>query len=1034
RDGQTVQARTVYSYNASGQTLEVQNYTYSSDSDSLVLTSKTVYEYYSNGRTQFVRSYSLNSSGNEVLTSEIEYYDTGRTKRSTSFNSSTGNKTYEYYYDENGRYQGNAYFDGDGNIRSKSEYVYDQDGRTKEIINSSVVDGELTVTQKTKYAYHSNGRNRQIISVKVLADGTEQLLSKTEYNSDGRTVLQESYNSSTGLISYRYTYDDSGNQTGYVRYDSEGNENYSVSYTYNESGKITEQVVKSVSGGVYGVTQRTAYHYYPNDKYYEVKTFSVKPDGSEVLTQHNEYFDTGRTKMQTVFNSTTGNRSYKYEYNYNGSTNFYERYESDGVTVNFRQDYDYDNLNRLTRLSEKSLVDGVLTLTYITDRTYYSNDQLKDTRRYKVLSDGALLLVQLIEYQSGGRIQQQVIYSESNGSMQTRYLYDENGRQISYERFDAEGNAVSKQTYSYNANGQRTSIGYYTLVDGILTETSRNEYEYNADGQLTKQSGYSMVSGELKLTSWTEYKYDGNYYSEIISYKQNYDSDGNPAGDPVKLSSTVYYPGSNLVKERINYREDGTKSTSSLYNLSGQLTQSEQFDATGTKKVSKTDYEYDASGLQIRKTTHSLVDDVLVPTAQTRYEYNTEGKRTLIEEYSRIGNRLRKTSWTVYEYSGSYYSKIQSFIQNYDSDGNPLGDPITTSLTNYHDGSNTVKDRTYFTNQGVKTYRYTYNTSGRNVMYERFDATGENVINKTEYEYDDRGRTTRVSNSALVNGELKIVSWSENAYDGDYPTVSESFVQHYDADGNATDAVKTNQTLYHPNSSTVRERSYYNSTTGIINRKYEYTTDSLLDTDTSYDSAGNPSSQRKHHYDQNKRLIRIEDFIFNQTGTKVKVGETRYEYAANGRYSKVSTFRMIDGELVLSASTEYEYDSNGRQTKVTNSAVVDGEFRKTNETTYEYDENGRIQRQQNFQFVKDSEGNLIRKLQSEYLYDSLTGTLSKYKIYNVLTGQLVKEYTYNSNGRLLENVTYDSNGNRVSEVFNTYSGNQLTKVETYTYY
>jgi hypothetical protein len=178
--GRTLQQKTLYTYNESGQVVKVSE----GHRNSSAIDTVSEYQYDVLGR----RILAVNANGTSEKT---EYNAAGLITRLTNYSGPNVISKYEYTY----------YYDGNQRTKTdesgKTSYIYDDLGRLTE---AQLADGTLQ-----KYTFDGNG-NRKTLT--VTKDGTETV---TEYAYDlNDRLLSETENG----VTTTYSYDNNGNMLG----------------------------------------------------------------------------------------------------------------------------------------------------------------------------------------------------------------------------------------------------------------------------------------------------------------------------------------------------------------------------------------------------------------------------------------------------------------------------------------------------------------------------------------------------------------------------------------------------------------------------------------------------------------------------------------------------------------------------------------------------------------------------------------------------------------------------------------------------
>jgi hypothetical protein len=130
---------------------------------------------------------------------------------------------------------------------------------------------------------------------------------------------------------------------------------------------------------------------------------------------------------------------------------------------------------------------------------------------------------------------------------------------------------------------------------------------------------------------------------------------------------------------------------------------------------------------------------------------------------------------------------------------------------------------------------------------------------------------------------------------------------------------------------------------------YSYNADGLVAKTTSYAPPGTVSNERTMHYDNARRLIKVEGAI--NVSSSVGTPQMDYFYSdyiyENGRVKETKNYHLESGGYVHKSTSAYEYDVNNRVSAITIS-ISNGQ--STLKNTYQYDANGNVSVNETFQY------------------------------------------------------------------------------------
>ena len=439
---------------------------------------------------------------------------------------------YFYGYDSRGRLVSE---EGDNGIGRK-EYLYDDQGK---VIVSNAYQQQTTVFygsygevlkvvdalgNSVVKNYNGRGQTPEVIgpdgnaaaiaydgkgNVSGIVDPLQRTLSmKFEHELGGLTALTDGMGRTTAI-----GYDPNGNMTSMLypdgshlvyTYDSEGNVSTVVnrrgdviSYSYNNRGQILQKR-------------------YPDN---HVQDFTYDERGN-LISAHDSL--TGLIKMEydqrNFLTRIEYPNGYWFTFSYDAGGRRTKRTSHDGQEIN----YFYNSAGALERLTDEN------------------NEEIV---RYS--------------YDSAGRLQME---SRGNGTT-TKYTYDAVGQLLDLVNENSEGSLLSRFTYSYDVNGNRTSM---TTLDGTTT------YEYDAAGQLiavtfpdNRQISYAYdkagnrvtVTDDGISTSYTSNEM--NQYTVVGEAVYTYDADGNMVSKTDPSGETTYeYDCENRLRKMVTPEGD----------------------------------------------------------------------------------------------------------------------------------------------------------------------------------------------------------------------------------------------------------------------------------------------------------------------------------------------------------------------------------------------------------------------------------------------------------------------------------------------
>jgi RHS repeat-associated protein len=576
----------------------------------------TVQSFLANGKLDFIQD----TNGNKVT---LGY----TANQLTGLSYSNGDKV-TFKYNAQGRV--NEVVDIYG---QSTTYTYDATG--ERLLSVSDVSGAVS------YTYETVGAKANAIKSITYPDGTQSLF---EYDDLGR-VTKESLNG--GEQTLKYSYDSTGgvtvtdannkstqvllNDRGQVAqttdalgrisrfsYDSKGNltqvlapDSSNAKFTYDSKGNLlasTDALGQSVQFAydsrydqIKSVTDQkgNAINYSYDDKG-NLGSIGYADGSKESFT----YSDKGDVTV------SSNRRGQQISYTYDSRGLLTKKAFADGTSAAFEYDvrgnltkatdadssvtYSYDAADRLTNVS----YGGTRSLSFSYDAggrrskmvdqdgfaTNYSYDSVG---RLKQLTDKDAKNIVSYSYNALGQLSRE---DNGNGTY-TTYSYDDAGQALSIVNYKPDNSINSRNDYTYNQLGQRTSM---TTLEG------KTSYGYDLTGQLTS---VALPSGRS-----IEYKYDaaGNRITVKDSgATTNYSTNNLNQYTTVGGNAYTYDKDGNLVSKTVS-----GKTTTFSYDIENRLiavtnadgTWQYQYDALGNRIGStfngqKTDYLLDPTGL-----------------------------------------------------------------------------------------------------------------------------------------------------------------------------------------------------------------------------------------------------------------------------------------------------------------------------------------------------------------------------------------------------------------------------------------------------
>lgn len=492
---------TTFSYDARNRNISISDplnrtttYTYD-DANNLIavedaLNRVTEYEYDALNRNTIVE----NALGDTVVTT----YDAA--DKVTSTTDELKRKT-RYKYDKRNRltttidplnHQTKREYDGNGNLIELTDalnqttvYEYDALDRQKKITDA--------LSQVTSFTYDAVGNLETVTdpeqnTTTYTYDELDRL--KTESNELGK-LRSYDYDAVGNLIATTdrnqrqrsYTYDRVDRQKEEKWLDSQGNAIRTISYDYDKVGRLTN-------------------------------TFD--PDSSYSYT-----YDSAGQLIKVDNAGTPGVNNVVLDYTYDAVGNLKTVTDTIDGTQSGLEEFTYDDLNRVTRITQSG--NGVTDKRV--DMTYDAASQLKGINRYADLAGTQLVADSSYDYDVASRLKELKHFKGTDVLAAYGFDYDAGNRITSFTSPDGtstysydltnqltgtDHSYQDDESYSYDANGNRTNDGYDTGTDNRLLTDGKYNYSYDDEGNRTQR--VEIATGEITEYSW-DYR---NRLTEVV--------------------------------------------------------------------------------------------------------------------------------------------------------------------------------------------------------------------------------------------------------------------------------------------------------------------------------------------------------------------------------------------------------------------------------------------------------------------------------------------------------------------------------------
>jgi RHS repeat-associated protein len=186
-----------------------------------------------------------------------------------------------------------------------------------------------------------------------------------------------------------------------------------------------------------------------------------------------------------------------------------------GGTVDFWNEYFYDDLHRLTSVQQHGAAGGSTVADKRVDFAYNAASRWQTITRYEDLSGFELVATSTYAFDNAGRLTDLTHAKGANtladygwtydvGNRITRFTSPDGSSTYTYDDTNqlvgADHTYQADETYTYDDNGNRTNTGYSTGANNRLLSDGAYNYEYDAEGNRTKRT--AIATGEYVVYEW----------------------------------------------------------------------------------------------------------------------------------------------------------------------------------------------------------------------------------------------------------------------------------------------------------------------------------------------------------------------------------------------------------------------------------------------------------------------------------------------------------------------------------------------------
>ena len=516
--------------------------------DALSRTTEYTYDW----RRRMVEKTDPDPDGEGELTSSVTGYAYDNLNRTVEETDPLDNVT-SYAYDVLGRLYRVTQPDpdGEGDLESPvTNYYYDAAGSL-----ASLVD---PVGNTTEWVY--DGLDRMIEETNEL-DATRYF----EYD-EARNLIQKT--DRNGRVT-EYAYDGIGRILEENWLDSQESVIWTISYAYDSAGRV-ESVGDDAAEYEYG------------------------------------YDDAGRVLSETqTIAGLTPVIALSYQYDAEGKRT--QVAATIGGTADFVNDYSYDYLDRVTRIEQHGASGGNAVAEKRVDFTYDAASQWDAITRYADLAATDLVATGSYGYDLAGRLTSLTYTKGETALVDYDWSFDAGNRMTQYvNSIDGTADYTSDNTaqltgadydyqtdesYTYDANGNRTISGYVTGDDNQLLADGTYRYLYDDEGNRTARYVDEDSSGTLNTgdTDITTYAWD---YRNRLTEVSHFDDYADYTGEnPEQVVEYSYDHQNRLVRKVLDSDGDGTANSSTVFGYDGGQ-MALQFDKSSTGNAAASDLSH----------------------------------------------------------------------------------------------------------------------------------------------------------------------------------------------------------------------------------------------------------------------------------------------------------------------------------------------------------------------------------------------------------------------------------------------------------
>lgn len=228
-------------------------------------------------------------------------------------------------------------------------------------------------------------------------------------------------------------------------------------------------------------------------------------------------------------------------------------------TADFSNSFVYDNLGRMTRVTQQGQTGGNSVADKRVDLAYTASGEFSTITRYADTTGTNLVATTAYTFDQSHRLTNLDHTKGSTNLANYSWTFDTAGRitavtspdgtsSYSYDNTDqltaADHSYQTDETYAYDANGNRTNSGYTTGTNNRLTSDGTFNYTYDAEGNRTRQT--TIASG-----AYVDYVWDYRNRLTTVTSKTS-------AGVTTKQVAYTYDVFDRRISKRVDDNGDST--------------------------------------------------------------------------------------------------------------------------------------------------------------------------------------------------------------------------------------------------------------------------------------------------------------------------------------------------------------------------------------------------------------------------------------------------------------------------------------------